>query len=361
MRNPKVVLVLLGLAVCPTPAQDSGNQISPAAKAYLEQALDLMQENALHQKEIDWKKVREESLSRAASAQTTEDTYPAIAYALSQLKESHSFLQLPDNMPAKEKTEMYGQMRKVLGRHAPERKPSPFSPSKDIIGHIDHFKDKSFAHVVVPLCGAKYAEWEKNAPDFQQFADKLHATVVELAAQNPAGWIVDLRGNGGGNMWPMLAGIGAVLGEADLGAFISPDGKRIPWHYKEGQAGTLGSISARITQPPFVLPGTPPVAVLFDRSTASSGEAVAISFAGRPRERSFGEHTAGYSTSNGRYPLPDGAALFLCNGIEADRTGKVYPDGVDPDVAIEEPETRPAEDQDAGLRAAEAWLMQQHQ
>jgi C-terminal processing protease CtpA/Prc len=30
---------------------------------------------------------------------------------------------------------------------------------------------------------------------------------------NLAGWIVDLRNNGGGNMWPMLTGIGSILGE----------------------------------------------------------------------------------------------------------------------------------------------------
>ncbi|HLH08871.1 MAG TPA: S41 family peptidase [Terriglobales bacterium] len=93
--------------------------------------------------------------------------------------------------------------------------------------------------------------------------------------------------------------------------------------------------------------------------TISSGEAVAIAFAGRSREKSFGEHTGGYSTSNGRYPLPDGAALFLCNAIEADRTGKLYPDGLDPDVVITELESRPEEDQDQALAAAEKWLSEE--
>jgi hypothetical protein len=35
--------------------------------------------------------------------------------------------------------------------------------------------------------------------------------------------------------------------------------------------------------------------------------------------------------------LSDGAGLCLCNVLEADRTGKVYPDGLDPDVNIEGP------------------------
>ena len=33
-----------------------------------------------------------------------------------------------------------------------------------------------------------------------------------------------LRGNGGGNMWPMIAGVGPLLGEGPLGYFIGPIG-----------------------------------------------------------------------------------------------------------------------------------------
>src|SRR5215472_14120537 len=40
-----------------------------------------------------------------------------------------------------------------------------------------------------------------------------------------------------GNMWPMLAGIGAVLGEGDLGTYVSPDGDHTTWFYKAGKAG----------------------------------------------------------------------------------------------------------------------------
>jgi len=37
--------------------------------------------------------------------------------------------------------------------------------------------------------------------------------------------------------------------------------------------------------------------------------------------------------------LPDGAPLFLCDSIEQDRTGKLYPNGLDPDEKILGPET----------------------
>jgi carboxyl-terminal processing protease len=211
---------------------------------------------------------------------------------------------------------MNAEITKIMARPQADSKPSPFAPSKQMEGHIDRHNGRFFAHVIVPMCIPKYSEWEKNGPDFQQFAAKLHRIVMDLQALKPEGWLIDLRGNGGGNMWPMLAGIGAVLGGGDLGAFESSSGDREAWFYKAGKAGTRApqhaeEISADITEPPFRLPGLPWVAILLDRGTGSSGEAVAISFAGRPRERSFGEHTAGFSTSNQMYPLSDGAALFI--------------------------------------------------
>ena len=43
------------------------------------------------------------------------------------------------------------------------------------------------------------------------------------------GWIIDLRGNGGGNMYPMLAGLKPFLGDTVLGAFVGPDKTRANW------------------------------------------------------------------------------------------------------------------------------------
>ena len=354
------VLCFMGGVVSPAQEPDG---ISPAAKTYLEQALDLMQKNALHKKSIDWAQLRRETLAHAKGAQTTADTYPAIAFAFTQLQEHHSWLQLPDNLPGDKRQAISAEMAKITGKPLSDSKPSPFFPQKEMQGHIDRYKDSVIAHVFVPMCVGPYSEWEKNGPYFQEFAEKLHRIVTDLQAQKPKGWIIDLRGNAGGNMWPMLAGIGTLIGEGDLGAFLAADDERVPWFYRSGKAGTRTpdgkeDISAEIKQPPFAFSESPWVAVLLDRGTGSSGEAVAISFAGRPRTRSFGEHTAGFSTSNQIYPLPDGASLFLCDGVEADRTGKLYPDGLEPDMKVPVADARPAEENDPALLAADQWLAQ---
>src|SRR5689334_11135908 len=367
VRTSQIILALISLCFLENGkslAQEPANGISPAAKAYLDQALDLMQKEALHKKSVDWARVRKETLAHAKGAQSTFDTYPAIAFALTQLQEHHSWLQLPDSLPMEKRQEINAEITAIRGKSETESKASPFFPQKEMQGHIDRYGAGIFAHVAVPMCVGPYADWEKNGPYFQEFVDKLHGIVMDLQSQKPQGWIIDLRGNGGGNMWPMLAGIGIVIGEGDLGAFISADDERAPWFYRSGKAGVRMSdgkeeVSSEMKQPPFAFSELPWVALLFDRGTGSSGEAVAISFAGRPRARSFGEHTGGFSTSNQMYPLSDGASLFLCNGIEADRTGKLYPDGLEPDTKVPGTDTRPAEEKDAVMLAAEQWLAKQ--
>jgi carboxyl-terminal processing protease len=338
---------------------------SPDSQTYLERALDLMQKNALHRDSIDWARIRAETLARATNATTPLDTYPAIAFALTQLQEHHSFLEPADNLPSAKREAVMAEMKKIrdssFSAHVTR---SPFASRKEILGHIDRHAEKLFAHVVIPMYIPEFAEDAKNEASDQQFAEKLHSVVSNLQAQKPDGWIVDLRGNGGGNMWPMLAGIGMILGEGDLGAFVSANGDRELWFYQAGRAGTRSSdnqegVDSYVKTRPSVLQTLPWVAVLVDRGTGSSGEAVAISFAGRPRERSFGEHTAGYSTANEDDPLPDGAVLHLCVGTYADRTGRQYPDGIDPDLMLPAPDSRPAEEQDAVLLAAENWLTTQ--
>jgi C-terminal processing protease CtpA/Prc len=188
------------------------------------------------------------------------------------------------------------------------------------------------------------------------YADSLRGAVRALASDAPpCGWIVDLRGNTGGNMWPMLAGLGPVVGPGRLGAFVDASGDRQPWFYEEGRAGVValggwykvGAADVE-TAPHRFDPPHPPVAVLTDDRTASSGEAVAVAFRERPNARSFGAPTMGLTTGNQLLRLADGARLFVTSSVYADRTGRVYGGPLVPDVLTTEPEAD-----------ARTWLAQQ--
>ena len=161
------------------------------------------------------------------------------------------------------------------------------------------------------------------------------ASLADLETQNPGGWIVDLRGNTGGNMWPMLTGIGPILGDGAVGSFVAAGGN-VTWFYKDGETGTrnpagLETVSLTLQEGPVLQSPTAAVAVLVDGSTASSAEAIAIAFHGRPATRFFGTNTAGKSTAVQPFKLDDGAELYLTTAIDADRTGQAFPDGFTPD------------------------------
>ncbi|MBB5327516.1 S41 family peptidase [Tunturiibacter gelidoferens] len=339
--------------------------ISKPAAEYLNHALDLMQQNALHSKEIDWAAVREGAFLHSEGAQTSIDTYPGIYFVLTQLREHHSFLRVPDDLSDADKKRNTAARRTILGPWAREAKvppPSPFSIRRQPDGHLVHFGKRAFAWVSVPACGARHSNWHDNLADFHTYATNLHSIAANLSAAHPKGWVIDLRGNGGGNMWPMLAGIGFVLGEGVAGSFVSSDGTvQSEWSYKHGEA-LLGTKNMNdfAVDAPLSLPHLPAVAILIDSGTISSGEAIAVSFAGRPHTRFFGTHTFGLSSANEMLPLPDGASLFLNSAVDADRTHQRYDNGIEPDVTFAEPSSLPVESTtDPVLLAATSWLSSQ--
>ena len=170
------------------------------------------------------------------------------------------------------------------------------------------------------------------------FARAIQDEIAAKDTSSLVGWIVDLRGNTGGNMYPMITGLGPILGENQLGFFLDADSNMIPWGYTSGGAYYNSSASPLYElEDPYVLQQPDPkVAVLTDGRTASSGEAVAISFRERPDTRSFGEPSCGLSTGNRAFPLTSGDRLFLTSSIMADRLGNVYGGQLIPDEVISE-------------------------
>lgn len=123
-------------------------------------------------------------------------------------------------------------------------------------------------------------------------------------------------------MWPMLLGIGPLLGDAgaarNVGRFLDGTTQK-HWAYREGgvwngQAHVLGSRHTRYAlRDPHA-----PVAVLVGPRTGSAGEAITLALRGRPATRSFGQPTAGYATANMSPTLVDGSRLLLTMALMVD-------------------------------------------
>ncbi len=320
--------------------------------AYLNRALDEMQERALRRSAVNWSAIRTEALEKAAHAQLTVDTYDAIRFALASLGDHHSSLH---PTPALQQLESERRHRTVQSEGGSKSPMSPFVGRYEPDGTTIGANGKRIALVVVTKC------FPDNEKQFVGYESRLQQIVASLDQAHPDGWIVDLRGNVGGNMWPMLTGIGPLLGESDdLGQFFTTSGHSV-WRYRDGVASDVDdngkeNLYPRVNGAPYKMNSRPEVAVLVANWTGSSGEAVAIAFRGRPRTRFFGEHTQGASTANEVFNLSDGAAIWLTIGVDADRTGKRYMDGFDPDEIVKGPEQPVPADKDPVVQHALAWL-----
>jgi C-terminal processing protease CtpA/Prc len=304
-----VVLFVSVLAACDgfsnTPASPTTTpSISPETAKYLNDALDIMQNNSINKHKIDWPALRADILNAAADAKTPADTYPFIKMALSRLNDHHSIFIDPQEASAAESG----------------ASPTPMPPEIKLV-------ENKFGYVAVP------GYWGLNQDLINQYGTDMQKQIEELDRLKPCGWIIDLRENIGGNMWPMLIGIGPILGEGKAGSWIDADGNRTDWSYLKGKGMIDTEVASEVIGEPYhLLNPDAPVAVLFGPKTASSGEVILISFIGRNNTRTFGSNSGGYTTANEGFPLRDEAIIFLTTAVTEDRTGKLYTNAVIPDV-----------------------------
>ena len=283
----------------------------PEADDYLASALDIMQGSALHRDDIKWTAIRAEASRRAMGASSPAETYEAIRWALSQLLDGHSFFATPD----------CGSAAITSGQYDRETTMPSGLLRPDLI-----------AYLRVPGF--------RGSPQLAtRYADLLQELIALLDDSDPVGWIVDLTDNGGGNMWPMLAGLGPLLSEGPLGSFQFPTQPPATWSYHGGRAYLDDVALANTTTTGYSLRhAAKPVALLSSKRTASSGEAVLIAFVGRPRTCRFGTSTRGLTTTNDDFSLSDGATLLLTVGTFADRFGHAYGQPMEPDCFCDETE-----------------------
>jgi C-terminal processing protease CtpA/Prc len=218
-------------------------------------------------------------------------------------------------------------------------------------------KTKSFEMIT----GAKSTDDTYAAINYvlsKNFARLIQQEISEVAGQKPVGWIVDLRENTGGNVWPMLVGVGPLIGGGILGFFEYPN-VSMAWFYDNGASGVINKAGKhtnfKLDNGIADLPNAPLV-VLTDGATASSGEALAISFKERPNTCFIGTHTSGLSTNNENTKLADGATLYLTTSGESDRNHVFYNAGIAPEITVEQGDIELGAEHDPGFKAAMTWL-----
>ncbi|MBF4622161.1 S41 family peptidase [Clavibacter sp. VKM Ac-2542] len=313
------VVVLIGGTIAATPSLERAGllDVPPSPQRYADMAVDLMVDG-LQADPARVAEVRAHVDAQAAKARNYAGTHPALSAAAKELGGEHSSLLGPAEAAAD-----FGDSPPVSAA----AEPRPTVTTADGITTI----------VVPAIVGGDEASR-------QRYVDAGAQALVAAVPATTRGWVVDLRGNHGGDIWPMLAAVSPLLDEGQVMSFESAGGS-VPVTVAGGAVAQGGDSMA--TSDAGRVPAGVPIAVLTDGMTVSSGEAVAIAFVGQDGVRSFGQPTYGFSTGNEPRTLPDGAIVNLTVTVDADRTGRRYGGPVVPDVVVD----------DAGVTAAvDAWF-----
>lgn len=390
-------------------SRDEEDAINQDVMKYLHEVLDLIQCHAVKRDHINWSIFRQEIGALATKATTPAETYPAIRIALERLGDRHSRFVEPmhahllsqkgavrwtgvqafypegvvcvvarDSPAEKAHIQVGDKITQVNGQPIANLTIAQFSQAIggtviDLVLMTSPGEERSvlLEAAICPAWGTPTGRGldqgigylalpsHQGTPEQDRhYAQTAQDILREIDQQPITGWVIDLRGNGGGNMWPMLAGIGPVLGEGVCEYFLLLE-KKITIQYANGQArGEQPEEFADVQFPYEVKHPLPPVAVLTSRYTASAGEFVSLAFRGRPLTRILGEPTRGLPTTNESFNMSDGAWLILTTALGADRTGQVYDGPLVPDQHVPIDWSRIGADGDPVLRAAMAWLLE---
>jgi hypothetical protein len=285
----------------------------------LDRVLDLAKSKGYRSRHVDWDRVGQEA--RTLEASKGEDA--AIRFVIAALGDKHTSYKAPVPPVSKPSAIPAASTEATTTPIAAVQAPVDAMP----VVQIHHWLGKDPA-------GA---------------TQTVRSALSQALADRPCGLILDFSSNSGGNMWPMLVGLSPLLSDGPLGAFRAADGTISPIVKFDGLIVVDGH-----THPlNYPLALTPPaavaaIAIVIGPQSASSGEITPLMFYGQKNVRFFGRKTAGFTSGNQVFPLPNGGTLILTTSMTQDRNGHEHPDGIEPDVAS----SRPREE-------GSAWLKQQ--
>jgi hypothetical protein len=159
-------------------------------RAYVEGALSRVQESYYRPERVDWDAVWEKAWEVLGDTPTQERAHRALLWAMGVMGEPHSFFLSPEAVEAWEAYTL--ELPPPTGRVVAERIGLLQLPGTDGLGEV-----------------AKY------------YATTLHDLARTASEAGVCGWVIDLRDDTGGDMFPMLLGLGPFLGD---GVFLTARG-----------------------------------------------------------------------------------------------------------------------------------------
>ncbi|MGN6400602.1 MAG: S41 family peptidase [Flavisolibacter sp.] len=304
-------LVVVLPFVCPAQKSDS-------VRVFVDSALNIMQNKSMFAKILEWSKIRDTVHVMAKDATTYEEAAPAIKFAFNLLNDKHGWLVLNDEnyinpFLARDNSRINEATKAVIVKPAIRTS----------------VLQKQYAYVSVPFFGGQ------TTKGMNEFAQRLQDSLCKVVSPATKGIIIDLRLNGGGNMYPMVVGLSNLLPAGMLTESVNSSGEKDGEFILKGYSVTLlDTMVVALKRTCGALQQTP-VAVIIGPATGSAGEQLAIILSTRKHTTLIGENTAGYVTGNNGFLLPGkNNGIVIGESYTRDRNGKVYMEDVAPNIKV---------------------------
>ena len=301
-------------------------------KNILDSIIAITKKESIYRSAVDWSKLEKKVYAIFIDSDTITSIIKPTQYILSEIGDYHGFLVLNGKQYGVEKKKIRSVTYDYTIEGYKEKRDKIISmliEKKEIEARLIN---DAIAYIEIPFLINNFGIDSINL----NYTLKLRKAIRNLSKKKPKGYIIDLRRNLGGSVHPMISGIGALFNNKNLGG-TTKDGKTYDstWTLKNGNfyfgANSLSNIP-EITS--VISTEGVPIVVLLGRYTASSGEIVAAALKGQYNVKLIGEQTAGYSTTNGWYPVGNTISINPSISFYMSEDKTIHKDGILPDIEL---------------------------
>jgi len=312
MKNIYLLLLILLSLSTPSFAQQFVND---SVKLFIDKSMELINKNSIHKENIAV--IKEDLYRKSVKLSSVDQAAPLFSEVFKKLEDHHG------NLKYKGKT--YGWQK-------PMERQNEYLKARFIEGKKVHSEviNRNVAYLSIP------GNNDFRSKKIDSIAADIVSHINAVNSKRIKGWIIDLRLNTGGNIYPIMLGLKDLIGDNIVfGGFR--DAQNQPtgtWEVKAGQMlidGVVLNRKATLTHP---LKKNIPLVVLTSCYTASAGEMTAIALIGRKNTTIVGEPTADYTTAVQGFMINDHAGINLSTDYVVDRNQQIYKGNVKPDVEI---------------------------
>lgn len=298
-----------------SPSAFSQNFKNDSVKSFIDKSIALIKENSIDTENLKY--IERELYNKSQNLNSIDDVAPFYKEVFKQLNDYHGGLKY------KGKTYGWNNPSSIANPYLKEK----IKVEKKVVSKVI---DKSIGYVRIP--GNNDFSFKK----VDSLSDDIVDHINSISSNKIAGWIIDLRVNTGGNMYPILLGLKEFIGNnLVFGGFRNAQNKITGnWEIKGGKLLIDNMALERKQGLVYAIRHDVPIVLLTSCYTASAGEMTTISFIGRNNTYIVGEPTANYTTAVQGFSINENAGINLSTDYVVDRKLKIYKSSVLPDFEV---------------------------